>query len=39
MVMENAGQFRDWDWVKGILHMGESRTVRRAAPTSIAVVS
>jgi murein L,D-transpeptidase YcbB/YkuD len=37
MVMENAGQFRDWDWVKGILHIGEARTVRLATPTPIAV--
>ena len=38
LVMENAGQFRDWDWVKGILHIGEARTVRLATPTTIAVV-
>jgi lipoprotein-anchoring transpeptidase ErfK/SrfK len=37
MVMENAGQFRDWDWVKGILHIGEQRTVRLATPTPITV--
>jgi lipoprotein-anchoring transpeptidase ErfK/SrfK len=37
MVMENAGQFRDWDWVKGILHIGEARTVRLATPTPITV--
>ena len=39
MVMENAGQFRDWDWVKGILHIGESRTVRLATPTPITVTN
>src|SRR5215218_5880625 len=33
MVMENAGVSRDWDWVKGILHIGEQRTVRLATPT------
>src|SRR6185436_14155222 len=38
MVMENAGQFRDWDWVKGILHLGDSRTVRLATATPIAIV-
>jgi murein L,D-transpeptidase YcbB/YkuD len=37
MVMENAGQQRDWDWVKGILHIGESRTVRLATPTSLTI--
>jgi murein L,D-transpeptidase YcbB/YkuD len=37
MVMENAGQVRDWDWVKGILHIGEQRTVRLARPTPIRV--
>jgi hypothetical protein len=39
MIMENAGQFRDWDWVKGILHIGEQRTVRLATPTAITVRS
>jgi murein L,D-transpeptidase YcbB/YkuD len=37
MVMENAGQFRDWDWVKGILHLGEQRVVRLATPTPLTV--
>jgi lipoprotein-anchoring transpeptidase ErfK/SrfK len=37
MVMENGGQFRDWDWVKGILHIGEQRTVRLATPTPMAI--
>ena len=37
MVMENAGQFRDWDWVKGLLHIGEQRTVRLATSTPITV--
>ena len=37
MVMENGGQFRDWDWVKGILHIGQQRTVRLATPTTIIV--
>jgi murein L,D-transpeptidase YcbB/YkuD len=38
MVMENAGQFRDWDWVKGILHVGEQRVVRLATPTPMTVL-
>jgi lipoprotein-anchoring transpeptidase ErfK/SrfK len=37
MVMENGGQFRDWDWVKGILHLGDQRTVRLATPTPIRI--
>ena len=37
MVMENGGVTRDWDWVKGILHVGEQRTVtmQQTAPLSI----
>src|SRR4051812_33662711 len=37
MVMENGGVTRDWDWVKNILHLGESRTVRLnlAAPLTV----
>jgi lipoprotein-anchoring transpeptidase ErfK/SrfK len=37
MVMENGGVARDWDWVKGILHLGEARAVslQRAAPLSV----
>jgi hypothetical protein len=37
MLMENAGQFRDWDWVKGILHMGDERAVRLATPTPLQI--
>jgi murein L,D-transpeptidase YcbB/YkuD len=37
MIMDNAGQFRDWDWVKGILHLGEQRTVRLATPTPMII--
>ena len=41
MVMENGGVSRDWDWVKGILHLGEERwvTLQRAAPLTIVRVS
>jgi murein L,D-transpeptidase YcbB/YkuD len=39
MVMENAGQFRDWDWVKGILHLGDQRTVRLATPTPLTITN
>ena len=37
MVMENAGQERSWDWIKGILHLGEQRTVRLATPTPLLI--
>jgi hypothetical protein len=35
--MEDNGVARDWDWVKGILNMGESRTVSldRAVPMDV----
>jgi murein L,D-transpeptidase YcbB/YkuD len=37
MVMENGGVARDWDWVKNILSLGETRTVNLdvAAPLVI----
>lgn len=38
LVMDNAGTSRDWDWVKGILHMGEQRTVGLATPTPLTIV-
>jgi murein L,D-transpeptidase YcbB/YkuD len=38
MVMENGGVSRDWDWVKGILHLGESRTVSLQRPAPLTIV-
>ena len=38
MVMENGGVARDWDWVKGILHIGESRTVSLQQTAPLAIV-
>ena len=37
LVMDNGGVARDWDWVKGILHLGEQRvvTMQQTAPLSI----
>ena len=37
MLMEDTGISRDWDWVRGILHMGESRTVslRQSVPMEV----
>ena len=37
LLMENAGAARDWDWVKGILHLGEQRTVSLATPAPMTV--
>ena len=37
LLMENAGVFRDWDWVKGILHLGAERWVTLATPTPLVV--
>ena len=38
MVMNNAGIARDWDWVKGLLHLGESRTVSLQVPATMSIV-
>ena len=37
MVMENSGVTRDWDWVKGILGLGEERivTLQQTAPLTV----
>ena len=37
MIMENGGVSRDWDWVRGILNLGQERWVslQRAAPLTI----
>jgi murein L,D-transpeptidase YcbB/YkuD len=37
MLMDDTGISRDWDWVQGILHMGESRTVslRQSVPMRV----
>jgi murein L,D-transpeptidase YcbB/YkuD len=37
LLMDNAGIERDWDWVRGLLHMGESRTVHLRVPVSLTV--
>jgi murein L,D-transpeptidase YcbB/YkuD len=38
MVMENAGVSRDWDWVKGLLHLGQERTVSLQRPAPLTIV-
>ena len=38
MVMENGGVARDWDWVKGLLHLGQQRTVSLQRPTTLTIV-
>lgn len=37
MVMENGGVARDWDWVKGLLHVGETRTVTLKQPATLSI--
>jgi lipoprotein-anchoring transpeptidase ErfK/SrfK len=37
MLMEYAGTARDWDWVKGLLHLGETRTVSLQRPTRLTI--
>jgi lipoprotein-anchoring transpeptidase ErfK/SrfK len=37
LIMENAGQERSMDWVKGVLHLGESRTVRLTTATPLLI--
>jgi lipoprotein-anchoring transpeptidase ErfK/SrfK len=39
LVMENSGTSRDWDWIKGILRIGEQRTVGLATPTPLTIVN
>jgi lipoprotein-anchoring transpeptidase ErfK/SrfK len=37
LLMENSGVFRDWDWVKGILHLGSERAVTLATPATLTI--
>lgn len=37
LVMENSGAAKDWDWVKGILHIGEQRRMTLSTPTPLTV--
>jgi L,D-transpeptidase ErfK/SrfK len=37
LLMDNAGTTKDWDWVKGILHLGEQRAVSLGVPVAMAV--
>jgi lipoprotein-anchoring transpeptidase ErfK/SrfK len=37
MLMDNSGTAKDWDWVKGILHLGEQRAVGLATPVTMVV--
>jgi lipoprotein-anchoring transpeptidase ErfK/SrfK len=38
MLMDNSGISRDWDWVKGLLHMGETRTVSLQQPAQMTIM-
>jgi lipoprotein-anchoring transpeptidase ErfK/SrfK len=37
LLMDNDGVSRDWDWVKGILHLGDQRVVSLATPTTLTI--
>ena len=37
LLMDNDGVSRDWDWVKGILHLGSERVVSLATPTPLTI--
>ena len=37
LLMENDGVSRDWDWVKGILHLGSERVVSLANPAPLVI--
>lgn len=37
LLMDNAGTARDWDWIKGILHIGEQRTVSLGTPAPLTI--
>jgi hypothetical protein len=37
MIMDNSGQERSWDWVKGLLHIGEQRVVRLSTATPLLI--
>ena len=37
LLMENSGVFRDWDWVKGILHLGSEHVVTLATPATLTI--
>lgn len=37
LLMDNDGVSRDWDWVKGILHLGTERAVSLATPAPLDV--
>jgi len=37
LLMENDGVSKDWDWVKGILHLGSERVVSLANPTTLTI--
>jgi L,D-transpeptidase ErfK/SrfK len=37
MLMDNSGISKDWDWVKGILHLGQQRAVGLATPVRMLI--
>ena len=39
MLMDNAGISKDWDWVKGLVHIGEQRVVTLSQPVTLTVTN
>ena len=39
MLMDNSGSTKDWDWVKGILHLGQQRAINLAVPVRMVISS
>jgi lipoprotein-anchoring transpeptidase ErfK/SrfK len=37
MLMDNSGSSKDWDWVKGILHLGQQRAVSLGTPVAMVI--
>jgi hypothetical protein len=37
LLMDSGGTARDWDWVKGILHIGQQRTVSLSTPIPLTI--
>ena len=37
LLMDSDGVSRDWDWVKGLLHLGSERVVSLANPTTLTI--
>ncbi|MDB4886478.1 MAG: ErfK/YbiS/YcfS/YnhG family protein [Gemmatimonadetes bacterium] len=38
-LMDNAGTSKDWDWVRGILNLGEQHVVNLSTPTPLTITN